>query len=59
MAEEKVWTVFNGFQVAARSVVRRCRILLVDSVRARGLEFLVTAFRTADNIARASGVRES
>jgi hypothetical protein len=26
-----IWTVFTGFQ----SVVRRCRILLVDSVRAR------------------------
>jgi hypothetical protein len=58
-----IWMVFNGFQI---STPQGLLVLLLAVVGyffwilyvRMTLEFLITVFRTADNIARASGVRE-
>jgi hypothetical protein len=58
-----IWTVFNGFQASTPQGLLVLLFAVVGYffwilyVRVT-LEFLVTAFRTADNIARASGGRE-
>jgi len=59
-----IWTVFNGFQVSTPQGLLALLMAVVGYffwvlyVRVT-LEFLVTVFRAADNIARASGVREA
>jgi glucose dehydrogenase len=59
-----IWTVFNAFQVSTPQGLFILLFAVVGYffwilyVRVT-IEFLVTAFRTRDNIARASGVRES
>jgi len=58
-----IWMVFNGFQTSTPQGLLVLLFAVVGYffwilyVRVT-LEFLVTAFRTADNIARASGGRE-
>ena len=59
-----IWMVFNGFQISTPQGLLVLLLAVVGYffwilyVRVT-LEFLVTVFRTADNIARASGGRES